>query len=184
MNKKRAGLVAAWIFAASLAMLLASQAVAMVRDQVTDRPSRAAATLALETTSSTASGGTTTTRPTATTDTTAAPTATTVPTETPTTTTPSATNTTVPTASTTTPGANEEATFYLVGGWATVRCSGDDVMLTTYAPNLGYHVDIEAAGPADVEIKFEEAGGDHRSKLEARCSSGVLHPETDEREDD
>lgn len=65
-----------------------------------------------------------------------------------------------------------------------MRCSGDDVMLATYAPNLGYHVEIEAEGPADVEIKFEEAGGDHRSKLEARCSSGVLHTETDEREDD
>lgn len=183
MNKRRVGLVAAWIFAASVAMFLASQAVAMVRDQVTDRPSRAAATLALETTSSTTGGETTTTRPTATTATAAAPTPTTVPAETPTTT-PSATSTTVRTTSTTTPGANEEATFYLVGGWATVRCSGDDVMLTTYAPNLGYHVDIEAAGPADVEIKFEEAGGDHRSRLEARCSSGVLHPETDERDDD
>ena len=184
MNKRRVGLVAAWVFAASLAMLLASQAVAMVRDQVTDRPSRAAATLALETTSSPTGGETTTTRPTAATATTAAPTPTTAPTEPPTTTTPSATSTTVPTTSTTKPGTNEEATFYLVGGWATARCSGDDVMLTTYAPNLGYHVDIEAAGPANVEIKFEEAGGDHRSKLEARCSSGVLHPEIDERDDD
>ncbi len=184
MNKKRVGLFAAWIVAASLAMLLASQAVAMVRDQVTDRPSRAAATLALETTSSTTGGETTATRPTATTATTAPPTHTTEPAETPTTATPSATSTTVPTTSTTTPGANEEATFYLVGGWATVRCSGEDVMLTTYAPNLGYHVDIETAGPANVEIKFEEAGGDHRSKLEARCSSGVLQPQTDERDDD
>jgi hypothetical protein len=186
MNKRRVGLVAGWIVAASLAMLLASQAVAMVRDQVTDRPSRAAATLALETTSSTTNAGTAITRQTTTTSTTIdqAQTTTTAPAETTTTTVPEATSTSVPTTSSTTPSINEEATFYLVGGWATVRCAGDDVMLTTYAPNLGYHVDIESVGPAEVEIKFEEAGGDHRSKLEAQCRGGVLQHDVDERDDD
>ena len=195
MRKKKVGLIVGWFAAASLAMLLASQAVAMVRDQVTDRPSRAATTLALETTTSTTTGSTPTTQPAATTSTSSDQehTTTTIPgapTTSTTTTTPEVTTTSAPTTSSTTSTttatipSNDEETFYLVGGWATVRCAGDDVALATYAPNLGYQVDIEANGPNEVEIKFEETAGDHRSKLEARCSSGVLQHQIDEDEDD
>lgn len=179
MNRKRVGLVAAWIAATSLAMLLASQAVALVRDQVTDRPSRVATTLALETTTSTTAPTTTTTQPPATFTTTTTA-------ETTTTTQPEVTTTSVPaTSSTTTTAAttNYEDTFYLVGGWAAVRCAGDDVSLATYAPNPGYQVEIESAGPRELEIKFEEAGGDHESKLKVQCKNGVLKPDIEEHED-
>lgn len=183
-----------WIVATSLAMLLASQAVALVRDQVTDRPSRAATTRALETTTSTtveqpASTSTTTTL--AETATTLAETTTTTLGETTTTTQPEATTTSVTTTSlpdssstTTTTTANQEETFHLVGGWATIRCAGNEVTLATYSPNPGYQVDIESAGPVEVEVKFEEAGGDHRSKLEVHCNDGVLDPELEERDHD
>lgn len=195
MRKRKVGLVVGWFAAASLAMLLASQAVAMVRDQVTDRPSRAATTLALETTTSTTAGSTPTTQPAATTSTssdqeqTTTTTAPEAPTTSTTTTAPEVTTTSAATTSTTTTTTapspnNDEETFYLIGGWATVRCAGEDVALATYAPNLGYQVDIEATGPNEVEIKFEETAGDRRSKLEAQCSNGVLQHQIDEDEDD
>jgi hypothetical protein len=82
------------------------------------------------------------------------------------------------------PGANQEDTLYLTGGWATVRCSGNDVALVTYAPNPGYKVEIKSAGPAEVRVEFEEVGGEHESMLEARCSGGALHLETEEHQDD
>lgn len=185
MKKRRIGLLAAWVAATAMATILASQAVALVRDQVTDRPSRVATTLALETTSSTAVPpttadgfalpSTTTTRVGTTSTAASATTSSTQPAV--------ATTTTPPTTSTTT-GANQEETFYLTGGWATTRCAGNDVALTTYAPNPGYKVEIKSTGPERVEITFEASGDDHESQLEVRCQSGVLKPKIDEHEDD
>jgi hypothetical protein len=185
MNGRRVGLVVGWIIATSLAIMLASQAVALVRDQVTDRPSKVATTLALETTTSTSVTTATTATATSTPQPITASTSTTLA-ETTTSTLPETTTTSVPTTSSTTTTAtiNQEQTFYLVGGWATVRCAGDDVTLATYAPNPGYQVEIESAGPTELEIKFEEAGGDHRSKLDARCTTGMLDPQIDERDED
>ncbi len=57
-------------------------------------------------------------------------------------------------------------------------------MLVTYAPNPGYRVDIESAGPEKVEIKFDASGDDHESTLEVRCDAGVLKPTIDEHDDD
>ena len=154
-----------WVAATSVAMLLASQAVGLVRDQVTDRPSRVATTLALETTTSTRTGATITTTTTtqhqqqqqpSSTSTTERPAETS-------TTQPEATTTTAPTTTTTTTAvtttstaSNQEETFYLVGGWATVRCAGDEVILATYAPNPGYQVDIEAAAKRVARMKVRE----------------------------
>jgi cytoskeletal protein RodZ len=179
MRTRRIGLLFGWIAATSLAMLLASQAVALVRDQVTDRPSRVATTLALATTTTTVPETTTSTQqPPATSASTTAP-------ETTTTSQPEATTTSVPaqTTTSTTVTASQEATLYLSGGWAAVRCAGDDVILATYSPNPGYQVEIESAGPIEVEIEFEEAGGERRSKLEATCRDGVLAPKIEERYD-
>jgi cytoskeletal protein RodZ len=184
MTRRRIGLLVAWAAATAIATLLASQAVAMVRDQVTDRPSRVATTLALETTTSTTEPSTTTPPPSLVTTTTLSePTTATVPATTSTTQVDVATTSTPTTTSTTTP-SNQEQTFYLTGGWATVRCAADDVSLATYAPNPGYQVEIESAGPNRVEIKFEESGGDGESRLEVRCDDGVLDPSYEEHEDD
>ena len=195
MKKRRFGLFAAWVAATAMATVLASQAVALVRDQVTDRPSRVATTLALETTTSTNDpptttdglalpSSTTTTQVGTTSTASSATTSSTQPEET-TTSTPATTPTTSTTSTTsTTTGANQEETFYVTGGWATVRCTGNDVALTTYAPNPGYKVEIKSAGPEKVVIKFEASGDDHESQLEVRCDSGVLKPGIDEHEDD
>lgn len=186
MKKRRIGLLAAWVAATAMATVLASQAVALVRDQVTDRPSRAATTLALETTTSTTGPPTTADAlalPSSTTTSRGGTTSTTV-TATTSSTQPAATTTTKPPTTSTTTGANQEETFYLTGGWATVRCAGNDVALTTYAPNPGYKVEIKSAGPEKVEITFEASGDDHESQLEVRCDSGVLKPKINEHEDD
>jgi hypothetical protein len=186
MRKRRIGLLIAWVAATALATVLASQAVALVRDQVTDRPSRVATTLALDTTTSTTlppttinpippRASTTTTDPEPTNTTSGATTSSTQP-QTTTTSTPPTTSTTI--------RADQEQTFYLTGGWATVRCAGNEVELTTYAPNPGYKVDIESAGPNKVEINFEEAGGEHESKLDVRCKGGELNPQVEEHDDD
>jgi hypothetical protein len=181
MTRRRIGLLVAWVAATVMATLLASQAVALVRDQVTDRPSKVATTLVLDTTTSTTGPPTTTPPPTlATTTTLAEPTTTTLPATTSTTQAEVATTSTPTTTSTT----NQEQTFYLTGGWATVRCASNDVSLTTYAPNPGYQVEIESAGPEKVEVKFEASGDDHKSKLEVRCHDGVLDPKADEHEND
>ena len=179
--------MAAWVAATLMATLLASQAVALVRDQVTDRPSKVATTLALETTTSTTGPPTTSPPPAlATTTTLAEPTTSTLPATTSTTQAEVATTSTPTTTSTTstTTAPNQEQTFYLTGGWATVRCAANDVSLTTYAPNPGYQVGIESAGPEKVEVKFEASGDDHESKLEVRCHDGVLDPKADEHEND
>jgi hypothetical protein len=58
-----------------------------------------------------------------------------------------------------------------------------DVKLATYAPNPGYQVDIEDAGPVEIEVKFEEVAGNHRSSLEATCRNGTLDHEVEEKEE-
>ena len=186
MKKRRFGLFAAWVAATAMATVLASQAVALVRDQVTDRPSRVATTLALETTTSTNDPPTTTdglALPSSTT-TTQVGTTSTASSATTSSTQPEETTTSTTSTTSTTTGANQEETFYVTGGWATVRCTGNDVALTTYAPNPGYKVEIKSAGPEKVVIKFEASGDDHESQLEVRCDSGVLKPGIDEHEDD
>ena len=184
MKKRRLGLVVAWVVATAMATVLASQAVALVRDQVTDRPSKVATTLALETTTTatppTTSGLTTPSS----TSTTAGGTTTTVSSPTSSSTQPTVTTTSTPTTTSTTTGATQEQTFYLTGGWATARCSGNEVALATYAPNPGYKVEIKSVGPAELRIEFEEVGGEQESKLEVRCSDGIPNPKIDEHHDD
>ena len=179
------GLLVAWVIATAAATMLASQAVALVRDQVTDRPSRVATTLALETTTSAAAAPEATTQPSASSTSTSLSemTTTTTPVGSPPTTRTTVATTPAPTTTTTTKTTNQEQTFYLIGGWASVGCTGNQVALATYAPNPGYHVEIESAGPSRLEIKFEESGGDHESKLDARCDNGILDPRIDEHND-
>lgn len=184
MKKRRLGLVVAWVVATALATVLASQAVALVRDQVTDRPSKVATTLALETTTTAAPPTTNGLTTPSSTSTTGGGTTTTVSSPTSSSTQPTVTTTSTPTTTPTTTGAGQEQTFYLTGGWATARCSGNEVALATYAPNPGYKVEIKSAGPAELRIEFEEVGGEQESKLEVRCSDGVPNPKIDEHHDD
>lgn len=184
MSTRRLGLFVAWLVATSVAVLLASQAVGLVRDQVTDRPSRTVSTLLVDITTTSSipdvteptappASGPTTTVGGATTATTVEPTETTT-----TTTTPPATATT--TTPTTTPETVEF--FTLQGGTVSVSCSGDTIAFRTASPKPGYRTDVEKTGPENVEVTFE--GSDHESRFKAQCHEGTVDTEIDEHDSD
>lgn len=187
---RRLGLFTAWLAATLLAIVLASQAVALVRDQVTDRPSRTVTTLLTSaTTSSTAVLATTTPadidpevpqRTTSPTSTTAA----TVPpvTVAPTTTAPP--TTTPPTTTSTTTPPTVDQRYTLIGGWVTVACSGDQISFKSAAPQPGFSVERVELEENTVDVKFESS--DHTSTFEAECSDGevVASIEEEDEQDD
>ncbi len=186
------GIGAAWLGATVLSVLIASAAVAGIRDRVVETPVAIGApttstTLAPEATSSTTSATT------ATTTTAAAPvTETTVatsdaPTETTTTvgdstttTAPPATTTTTTTSppQTTTTVAMTNQTHTLIGGSVTLSVGNGEVWVVSAVPSAGFDVDIEHAGPKEVEVKFES--NDHKSELSAKFEGGELKVEKEE----
>jgi len=187
MSTRRLGLFAAWLAATLLAIALASQAVGLVRDQVTDRPSRTVSTLlASATTPSTAVLAITPTDvdlevPQRTTSPTSTTTASTVPSVT----VASTTTTSAATAPTTTPPTTTAPTvdrrYTLVGGWVTVACSGDDISFKSAAPKAGFSVERTEVEGNKVDVKFESA--DHTSKFEAACSNGNVVESIEEKDE-
>jgi len=145
-------------------VILASQAVALVRDQVTDRPSRVAAqaAAALQSTSTT----TTLPRYSTTTTTTGAESTTTSTTSgTPAT----ATSTTLQTPTTTT---TRDELFDLEGGWVKVACDGDRIVFKSAAPQAGFQFVQREIGEEQVNIDFESE--DHTSTFQASCENGQV----------
>ncbi len=165
MNTRRLGLFAAWLVGTVLAVALASQAVALVRDQVTDRPSRAAVpaqtnssqepTTSLPTFTSTTEGGADTTTTTASMDTT----------------------TTQPAQVTTTTTTGTER-YDLDGGWVKVACDGDRIVFKSAAPRAGYQVVQHEVSDSAVEITFESE--EHTSTFHATCERGTIVASTDD----
>ncbi len=173
-----------WVLATLGAVTLASQAVGLVRDQVTDRPARLAAELPLTTTTS-APPTTFVDPPSASVTTTAAEDPTTTTTTATTTTTvsvgTSSTTTTTPAPPVTSP-ASEDRIIHMIGGSVTARCEGEKASWVSYVPNSGFDADIENQGPEKLEIEFESE--DHTSKLTAECRDGVLDSRVEEHHDD
>ena len=197
MNRQlRVGL--AWLGATALSVLLASAAVAGIRDRVVETPvalglpATTSTTVPLDSvTSTTLTDAPTTTVPasaTSTTTSTTAPppvTVTTVVDSTVTTTTaPPAATTTTTTAppQTTTTVAVTHKTYDMVGGTVILAIGNGEVSLVSATPRPGFSADYEHTGPVEVEIKFES--GDHKSKLEAHWESGELKVDIDEESDD
>ncbi|GBD85397.1 hypothetical protein BMS3Abin02_01802 [bacterium BMS3Abin02] len=186
MSTRRLGLFAAWLAATLLAIALASQAVGLVRDQVTDRPSRTVSTLlASATTPSTAVLATTptdidlevpqrTTSPTSTT-------ASTVPSVTAASTTTTSATTAPTTTPTTTAAPTLDRRYTLVGGWVTVACSGDDISFKSAAPKPGFSVERTEVEENKVDVKFESS--DHTSRFEAECSGGNVVESIEEKDE-
>lgn len=175
MSTRRLGLVAAWLVATLLAVVLASQAVGLVRDQVTDRPSRTVSTIL-------ASAATPSTIPLVSTPenvdpqaperTSTEPPSTTQP---PTTTQPgttTSTSTTVPASTTTTTQTETEERFTMIGGWVTVGCSANQITFKSAAPAPGFTVERTAVEDNKVDVKFESS--DHTSKFRAECHDGAI----------
>jgi len=169
VNTRRLGLFVAWLAGTVLAVALASQAVALVRDQVTDRPSRAAVpaqategpATSLPTFTSTTEGGVgapTTTESMDTTTTTAQP------------------------AQVTTTTTTREERYDLDGGWVKVACDGDKIVFKSAAPRAGYQVVQHELSDSAVEITFESE--DHTSTFHATCELGTITASTDDKHGD
>ncbi len=189
--QRRALFVLAWLAVTGVSVLIATQAVGAVGDQVTDTPATLAAaqpspasTTAAPTTTvappitepavtSTSPSPTTTTGPETTTTTTAAPASTT---QAPTTTSTQAPTTTEP------PPEMETATYQLTGGWVRIRYGGGEVRLVDAAPNAGYSMKIEKNGPLKVEVEFE--GDGYEGKFKADMEDGALDVDIEEPGDD
>jgi cytoskeletal protein RodZ len=170
MNTRRLGLFSAWVAGTILAVVLASQAVGLVRDQVTDRPSRAVTTLR--------------TIPDA-----VSPTTSDVPNDdgplTTSTTTHEEVPTTQPETVTTTAastGSTSAQRYSLTGGWVTVACEGDQIVFRSAAPQAGYQVERVKVGSSEVEVEFR--GSDHTSRFQAECEHGSVVESIDEGDHD
>ncbi len=187
---------AAWLGATALSIVIASAAVAGIRDRVVETP----VAIGLPTTTTATLPPDTTVAPTlaATTTTVTVPTTTAAPIETTTTAPPSATETTVPATTTTTTTAApvatttttappattttaapvEYLTYDLVGGTVVLAVGNGEVNLAGATPRPGFSADYEHTGPKEVEIKF--VSNDHKSKLEAKYENGELKVDTEE----
>ncbi len=184
------GIGAAWLAATVLSVVIASAAVAGIRDRVVDTP----VAIGAPTTTTTVLSGNdiTTTVPDPTTTTTVAVTATSEPPPATTTTvaqsgvttttapqattTTTTTTTTVPPTTTTVPVTNQ--TFSLIGGTVTLSVGNGEVWVVSAVANAGFDTDIEHAGPKEAEVKFES--NNHKSELSAKFENGELKVEKEE----
>ncbi|MEA2002845.1 MAG: hypothetical protein U9N84_13305 [Actinomycetota bacterium] len=192
---------AAWLGATVISVVIASAAVAGIRDRVVDAP--VAIGLPTTTTTLAADPGPTTSSPVTksiveassttaevatTTEATLPPESTTTSTTTtttaapPTTTEPpvATTTTTAPPTTTTTPVSY--ATYDLIGGTVILAAGDGEVNLVSATPRSGFRVDLEHTGPEEVEIKFES--NDHTSKLDAKWEDGELRVKIKEEDSD
>lgn len=184
--RKYIGLGAAWLVATALSVVIASAAVAGIRDRVVETP----VAIGPPTTSTTLAPAGTTTSTVPEVPATPPPTSEAPPvTEAPATTTTvegAATTTTEPPSATTTtttvPPTTTDAltyhTYTLVGGTVTLSFGSGEVRVASVAPNAGFDADIEKGGPAEVEVDFES--NEHKSELSAKVENGELKVEKEE----
>jgi hypothetical protein len=187
--QRRLVFIASWITVTGVSVLIATQAVGTVRNQVTDTPATLptiAAVGALGATTepspvtSTATPGTfvpsTTQAPQATTTEALADGTTTTAPSVPST--PPPPSTTAAPVTTEAPAEMETATYQLTGGWVRIRYGAGEVHLVDAAPHAGYSMKPEKTGPIKVEIEFE--GGDYEGKFKADMEDGSLDIDIDE----
>ena len=191
--KRLLGIGVAWLGATVLSVLIASAAVAGIRDRVVETPvaigapttSTTAAPASTTTNAAMASATTvasSTTQPASTS--TEAPTTTVVEssasstTTTTTTAAPTTTTTTTAPPQTTTTVAMTNQTYSLIGGSVTLSVGNGEVWVVSAVASAGFDTDIEHAGPTEVEVKFES--NDHKSELSAKFEDSELKVEKEE----
>ena len=191
--QRRMMFVFAWVAVTGLSVLIATQAVGAVREQVTDSPATLAtvaisAGLAAPATTvlpapepplTTTSEPTTTIVESTTTSTVALddPPISTTTTTAPTPTTAAPTTTTAPP-----PPDMETATYRLTGGWVRIRYGAGEVHLVDAAPNAGFSMDVEEDGPLKVEVEFNGEG--YEGKFKADMEHGTLDVDIDDGDED
>ncbi len=190
------GIAAAWLAATALSVLIASAAVAGIRDRVAETPVALGAPTTSTTVAPLGISRSTTVPPSTTTvleeatDTPLASTAapapdTTVAVSTTTTTAPPASTTTTtttttapPPPTTTTTVAPTTQTYTLIGGSVTLSVGDGEVWVVSAVAAPGFRTEIEKAGPVEVKVEFES--NDHKSELSAKLESGELKVEKEE----
>ncbi|NNF69965.1 MAG: hypothetical protein HKN01_09355 [Acidimicrobiia bacterium] len=174
--ERRVIFVAAWIAVTGLSVFVATQAVGVVRDQVTTAPAplTTIAAVAADTTTTTS-----TTIPTAT-STTVSPT--TSPTTSEAMTTTTAASTAGSTTTTMAPAPVQIATYQLAGGWVRIQYDSAEVRLVDAAPYAGFSMSIEKTGPPTVVVEFES--GEYEAKFRAVIESGELEVVIENDDDD
>ena len=192
-------LIAAWVTATAVAVVLAYQAVGLVQTQVTERPTVLAAATASSTTLTAADLPPippTVTVPDNAESRVDAPPASTGPedgstestsTSTTSSTVPEVTSSTSSTSSTstpttvTTPPSSVQYVIASGGGTVKVYCAGSNISFGTALQAPGYQYEIHSEGPDEVRVKFEELADDeHEFDVRARCEDGQVIPDIQE----
>lgn len=62
-------------------------------------------------------------------------------------------------------------TFSSEGGSVGVRCTGSSASLLSASPSSGWTVEVDAAGPSQIDVRFRRA--DHESRVRASCVAGA-----------
>jgi hypothetical protein len=202
--KRKFGFAAAWLGATIISLVIASAAVAGIRDRVEDSPIAAGIPTTITATADTTTTTgvlivTTTETPDTTTSSTTSTTTTTTTTEAPETSTsipggttpPSTTTTTEPpptttttteppptTTTTTTVVPTEDRTYLLTGGWVTIRIGDDTVDLISYSPEPGFAAKVKEDGPDKVEVTF--TSNTHKSEFKAEFNDGEFEFDIEE----
>ncbi len=184
-------LVAAWVLATVVAVILTYQAVGLVQTQVTERPpilaaveERPSTTLGSDELPSIPSTVADSVDledrideplesvPPTTDDSTpddSGTTTTTAPESTTSSSTPPTTATTAPEP----PSSSE--TIASDGGWVKVLCAGDEIRLSSFLANAGFKHDVRSDGPEEVRVDFEYLSDDDRSyEIRATCDDGIV----------
>ncbi len=191
---------AAWLGATALSVVIASAAVAGIRDRVveapvaigiptttTTLPADASPTTSSPATTSTVEASTTTAEAAPTTEATLPPESITTTTAPPSTTPPATTAPPVATTTTTTPPTTTTMpvsymTYDLIGGTVVLAVGDGEINLFSATPRTGFRVDPEHSGPKEVEVKFES--DDHTSKLDAKWEDDELKVKVKEEDSD
>jgi hypothetical protein len=195
------GIGVAWVGATVLSVVIASAAVAGIRDRVVETPvaiglptttvtttttgsvateppsSIPEITVATTATVATSAGPPTTEPPTTEPPPTPETTVVTPTTAPPATTTTTTTTTTAPPQTTTTQALSYE-TVDLVGGTVTLSYGNGEIRVVSAVPRPGFSYEAEDTVGIEIEVKF--ISNDHKSKLEAHLDSGELKIDKEE----
>jgi hypothetical protein len=187
--RRYVGIGAAWAAATVVSVVIASTAVAGIRNRVVETPvaigppttTTVPATTEPVTATIRPEGTTTVTTPTTTsvpvtTGTSAPVTSTTVPDQSTTTTTTTTTTTAPPT---TTASPVSYKTYDLLGGTVVLWWGEDTVGVQSVVPRTGYSYKPDKTGPEEVDVAF--VGDEHKSVLTARFEDG--EPRVDKKEE-
>jgi len=190
-------LIAAWVMATAVAVMLAYQAVGLVQTQVTES---APVLAAVEATSTTISAEDlppvppTVTVPDDAEDRVDAPPvsqpdnqtddssgiSTTVPATTTPPATPPATTASTTSSPTTPPDSSRDYIIPSDGGAVLVACSGDTISFSSALANPGFETSVKSEGPKEVRVEFGDLNDDRSFEIKAICRNGGVESEIHE----